>query len=110
MLVDDDPGICLLLEEDLKDSDKNFDVQTYSSAREALNEFPSFHPDILITDFQMPEMDGLKLIQNIKHQAPIPAILMSGRLPQETTPADQVIEKPFSCTALVLQIRALTAS
>ncbi len=54
--------------------------------------------DILITDFNMPGMNGVELTKLVKQQNPgIPVIIMTGTpldIPSDHL-ADQVIEKPF---------------
>ncbi len=48
-----------------------------SSGKEALEILGSQHFDLVITDMQMPDMDGLHLSQQIKRKYPVPIILLS---------------------------------
>ncbi len=59
--------------------------------------------DILITDFNMPGMNGVELAKIAKQQNPgLPVIIMTGT-PQDIPIdhlADEIVEKPFSIEAL----------
>ena len=78
LLVDDEPlvrmGVALLLEE------LDYSVLQASTAAQALD-LLSENPDvgILMTDFRMPDCDGLEMIARAKEVSPsIKAILMTG--------------------------------
>ena len=70
-----------------------------SSAQEALAHFAQTEFDLVITDYKMPQMDGLELIVRIREQSPaIPVILLSGfvdalGLDEKGTGADVVLQK-----------------
>ena len=50
----------------------------------ALELLATVHPDVVLTDLQMPGMDGLALVREIKRQYPsIPVILMTGQGSEE---------------------------
>jgi len=49
-----------------------------SNGREALDIIARSRPDAVLTDLQMPEMNGLELVQRMKRvQPPTPVILMT---------------------------------
>ena len=64
LVVDDDADSREMLRYVLEDCKAQ--IQTAGSAREALNQFSTFAPDILISDLGMPEMDGYDLIKKIR--------------------------------------------
>ena len=74
-------------------------VTEVSSAKEALRLFGSGLFDLVITDFRMPDLNGIELIQNARAIRPeIPIILISGfttalGLDEATTGADIVLQK-----------------
>lgn len=55
-----------------------------SNGREALSMIETHHPEIVLTDLQMPLMDGLELVTAIKDRFPdIPVILMTAKGSEE---------------------------
>jgi CheY-like chemotaxis protein len=68
-------------------------------AQDALEEFARQTFQLVVTDFKMPEMDGLQLIQRLREANPeIPIVLISGfadtlGLDESSTGADIVIQK-----------------
>ncbi len=106
MIVDDSAAICLLLKKDLED--KGFKVRTYPEPVQAMSEIEAFQPDVLITDFEMPEMDGIELAKQAKRKIPkIPVILISGRKLNQIGMANAYLEKPFLTDDLIHQIHRL---
>lgn len=67
--------------------------------------------DVLLTDHDMPHMDGIALVEHIKPERPaIPVLMMSGRLsnpPKIHNIEVKLLPKPFSAAALVQTIRSL---
>jgi two-component system, NtrC family, response regulator HydG len=76
-----------------------YHVSTATNGEEALDLLAKQKFDIIVTDFKMPRMDGIELIQRIRAQQPhARVILLSGfveplGLCEETTGADVVISK-----------------
>ncbi len=64
LLVDDDPETLAVIGRLL--SQYNAEVETASTAEEALERLQASHPDILISDISMPERDGYELIQELR--------------------------------------------
>ena len=64
------------------------------------------HPDVVLTDLYLPDMDGLRVLRHAReHSPPIPGILMTAS-PQITdngyaVGAVQYLQKPFSNAALL---------
>lgn len=76
LVVEDSPTqareIQLMLE------DAGFAVNTAANGREALRAIAQDVPDLVLTDLQMPEMDGLELVENVRLKHPsVPVILMT---------------------------------
>lgn len=77
LLVDDNPENLRLLELVLLNAD--FNVQIVGGASEALEALAASLPDALLTDIQMPDIDGLELIRRVRldprtHGIPILAV------------------------------------
>jgi CheY-like chemotaxis protein len=100
MVVDDDEGIRYLLSIAL--SGIGYDVVTASSGTEALNLSLKSSFALVLTDLEMPGMDGWNLATRIKDKFPhIPVILMTGHANEDVMKrmkggsVDYVIFKPF---------------
>jgi two-component system, cell cycle response regulator len=64
LLVDDDELVRARLSAQLRNS--HFDVEVAASGAEALRIMSTTHCQVLITDWQMPDMDGLALCRNVR--------------------------------------------
>ncbi|GLH71965.1 hypothetical protein GETHLI_04670 [Geothrix limicola] len=84
LLVEDSEGDALLLERHLRAQGLLFDlrrVDTLAALQEALS---GSAWDILLTDFNLPGLDGLEVLQVVGERAPyLPCILVSGELGEE---------------------------
>ncbi len=86
LVVDDDADSREMLRYVLEDS--RAEILTVGGAREALAEFSTFAPHILISDLGMPEMDGYDLVRQIRALPPAsggqtPAIALTGYVSAE---------------------------
>ncbi len=76
LVVDDDPSFNSMLCSFL--SRNNYQAEKAFSAESALSVFKSKQFDLVLTDFKLPDMDGLKLIAHIKQDKPnLPVILIT---------------------------------
>jgi signal transduction histidine kinase/DNA-binding response OmpR family regulator len=80
LVVDDEPDARSLVAETL--SDRGAHVAMADSARRAIGLFEEFHPDLVVTDIGMPEMDGYALIRELRSrpsnaQRRVPAIALT---------------------------------
>ncbi len=80
LLVDGDPKSLRVLDVSLKKA--GFEVMTATSGREALALLEADHPDLIISDTDLDEMDGFELCSHIKARpewTKIPFLFVSGR-------------------------------
>jgi DNA-binding NtrC family response regulator len=76
LVVDDEESMCQYLSILLKK--EGYEVLTVNSGQEALKVFESHPLDLVMTDIQMPKMDGIQLLKGIKGMDPnIPVIIMT---------------------------------
>ncbi|MGA3025252.1 MAG: response regulator [Bryobacteraceae bacterium] len=86
-------------------------VTVVSSAQEAIRRFISEPFDLVVTDYKMPDMDGIEIIRRARsHNPDIPIVLISGftnalGLNETSTGADVVLQK--SATEVSQLIRAV---
>ena len=83
-------------------SGENFESTLASNGEDALVRLSERRFDLLVTDFQMPRMNGLVLLKQVQQDHPhLPVILMSGALTAQTARAAleggaaAVLGKPF---------------
>jgi len=75
-IVDDDPSVLKALSRLLRAH--AWRSKTYESAQAFLEALPRGPPDCLIVDWQMPEMNGLELLEHLRHRGiQIPTIIIS---------------------------------
>lgn len=68
--------VCRFLEE------RGFSVESATNGLEALETLQRIHPDIVVTDMQMPKMSGSELITALKREpstAAIPIVIVAGK-------------------------------
>jgi CheY-like chemotaxis protein len=114
LAVDDDPRIRLLIA-DVLDGPR-CQVLTAANGAEAVQILLREPVDLLITDYDMPLMDGLELIRWSKARLPhVTAVIITGRNPEGLAAAGRgcgaarILSKPFGIEqllALVNHVRA----
>ena len=68
LIVDDEPDYREVVQMIL--SAKGYRVQTCGNGKDAMELLKKNHFDVVLTDFMMPEMDGLELLKRIKKKSP----------------------------------------
>jgi DNA-binding response OmpR family regulator len=77
LVIDDEESIRGLLDTILRR--KGYDVVLADSGRKGLELFRREHPDVIVLDLKMPEMDGLAVLRQIRSLDPKkPVIILTG--------------------------------
>ena len=79
LIVDDDPDYLSIIRKWLSE---NYHVQCFSSGDKALEALAAIKPDLILLDYEMPEMDGYDLMKRIKSNPrtyKIPIIFLTGK-------------------------------
>src|SRR5580658_4049976 len=78
VLIVDDSAVDRRLAGRLVEKNGNFAISYANDGAEALQHFQREMPDIVITDLQMPHLNGLQLVEAVRRQYPlVPVILMT---------------------------------
>ena len=114
LIVDDDPGVAELLGPALKEA--GYKVRTAASADQAFAVLTGDMVDLLLLDYQLPGISGLKLLEILKQDprtAGLPVIMQTTRGAEADkvaglkTGADDYLAKPFSIKELLARVEAL---
>ncbi|MCK4774717.1 MAG: response regulator [Candidatus Krumholzibacteria bacterium] len=112
VLVDDEEMVLTSLRSILS-LETDYEVQTFLSAREALEHIGKNEVDLVISDYLMPEMDGISFLAKVREIKPeIPRIILTGYADKENAIKAinevglfQYIEKPWDNEDLMIIIR-----
>lgn len=110
LVVDDEPQLTRVLRTGLKSH--GYDVRTAADGLSGLETFNDWHPDLVITDLAMPNMNGLELSRKLRAVSAVPIIVLSAKGEEKTKVealdigADDFVTKPFGIDELLARIRA----
>ncbi|WP_165602670.1 response regulator transcription factor [Candidatus Terasakiella magnetica] len=116
LIVDDDKSVLNVMKQALINA--QFDVESATNGKDAIELLQSSSFDLLITDILMPEIDGLAVIDHaISHHQDIGILAISGGGPDKdggdlldaalTCGADAILQKPFRPDELIRTVKAL---
>lgn len=112
LIADDDPQILRALRILL--TARGYDVFTARTGAEALSAAVERHPDLVMLDLGMPELNGIEVIEGLRGWSSVPILVVSGRTDSADkvdaldAGADDYVTKPFAADELLARIRALT--
>ena len=113
LIVEDDPFFQRVLQKRI--AADGYQVQLASDGREGMKAIVTFEPDLVISDWMMPQVDGLELCQSVKtglgDAAPYFILLtakgeISSKLLGLETGADDYLVKPCDQGELMARVRA----
>jgi two-component system KDP operon response regulator KdpE len=111
LVVDDEPQILRALRINLRA--RHYDVAVAVDGTEALRQAGAWHPDLVLLDLGLPDLDGVEVIHGLRGWTRIPIIVLSGRAGSRDkvealeAGADDYVTKPFSIDELVARIRSV---
>lgn len=111
LVVDDEKRLVSLVESYL--TQEGYRVVSAYDGKEAISVARREHPDLIILDLMMPEMDGYAFMRAHRAEADTPIILLTARVDDEERViglelgADDYVTKPFRPRELVARVRAV---
>jgi two-component system KDP operon response regulator KdpE len=112
LVVEDEPQLLRAMRITLHA--RGYEVRTAATGRRALSEAAATHPDIVVLDLGLPDLDGVAVITGLRGWSNVPIIVLSGRtsggdkVAALDAGADDYITKPFGVAELLARIRAVT--
>ena len=110
LVVDDEPQLTRVLRTGLKS--RGYDVRAAADGLAGFEAFNDWHPDLVITDLAMPNVDGLELCRRLRAISTVPIIVLSAKGEEKTKVAaldlgaDDYVTKPFGIDELLARVRA----
>jgi len=110
LAIDDDPGTLTILK--LALSRKGFDVIIAEDAISGLRSAYQAHPDVILLDIMMPNMNGFDTCRRLREMTDVPIIFVTARGLIEdvvrglSSGADDYVVKPFECSELASRVMA----
>lgn len=111
LAVDDDRNNLKMLDFLLRE--EGYEVLTTDNGRTALELVDSQHPDLVILDVMMPQVDGFEVCRRIRQTMDVPIIMLSAkgetadRVSGLELGADDYLPKPFEPSELLARVRAV---
>ncbi|RIQ34039.1 response regulator [Jiangella rhizosphaerae] len=110
LVVDDEQALTRALAINLRA--RGWQVVTAADGRGALDAAAREHPDVVLLDLGLPDMDGVEVIEGLRGWTTVPIIVLSARVGSDDkvealdAGADDYVTKPFGMDELLARLRA----
>ena len=111
LVVDDDVKVVEVLK--LYLNRDGCEVVTAFTGTEGLRLAREIHPDLIVLDLMLPELDGLQVCRTLRAESDTPIIMLTARTTEQDRVtgldlgADDYVPKPFSPRELAARVRAV---
>jgi len=111
LVVDDEPQILRALAINLRA--RGYDVATAGTGADALASAAAHHPELVVLDLGLPDLDGTEVIAGLRGWTSVPILVLSGRTDSTDkvqaldAGADDYVTKPFGMDELLARMRAM---
>ncbi len=111
LVIDDDPTLNSLIRQSFHA--KGYEVITALTGAEGLKLAYRSHPDVIILDIMMPDLNGYETCLRLREISEVPVLMLTAMASEEDllrgfeAGADDYVKKPFSLKELEVRIAAL---
>ena len=112
LIVEDEPALARALSITLRA--RGYDTTVANTGSAGLERAADSHPDLILLDLGLPDLDGVSIIQAVRGWSQIPIVVLSARQTSADkvealdAGADDYVSKPFAMDELLARIRAAT--
>ena len=110
LLVDDEPQLLRAVSINLRA--RSYDVTTAGTGEQALVAAETTHPQVVVLDLGLPDLDGVQVITRLRAWSRVPIVVLSARrdladkVEALDAGADDYLIKPFAFDELLARLRA----
>src|SRR5690348_12454010 len=110
LVIDDELQIRRLLRVCLEAN--GYRVLEASTGSEGITQAAQYHPDIVLLDLGLPDLDGVTVLKRLREWSQVPVVVLSVRDREDDKikaldhGADDYVTKPFSSGELLARLRA----
>ncbi|MER6974363.1 response regulator transcription factor [Nocardioides sp. NPDC000445] len=110
LVIDDEPALLRALAINLRAA--GWEVDTAADGRSGLAAAAATHPDVVLLDLGLPDLDGTEVIEGLRGWTQVPVVVLSARQHGDDKVealdlgADDYVTKPFAMNELMARLRA----
>jgi DNA-binding response OmpR family regulator len=111
LVVEDESSIASFVALYLKNA--GYAVRTVATGKEGLEQAESEHPDLIILDLMLPDIDGIEVCRKVRQSSDVPILMLTARdedvdkIIGLEVGADDYLTKPFNPRELVARVKSI---